>query len=627
MITLLQRLTLTIIALYVLSPPVFAGPLDDHYLAAFGEQSTALNGSALQKAILLPANNSGASPQCGMPLKHALRRDWSRLESSTQVVLAKQLAAPVLTNEATYDSVGGRFRIHYATSGPDMAPLSWVQTVAQTFEDVATSYAGLGWNLAPTVAGARYDIYLRDLAALRYYGQTTSSTAIPSSGFSNAYSSFMEIDNDFLDSVYQNALTGPFTSAEKALQSLQITAAHEYHHAIQYGYNFFFDIWYAEATSTWYEDELYNGVNQLYAYVPAWFSNSTLSLDTSTNINTGGGYGRWLFNRHLYEQHGTGVIKAIWDKLATLNSPGGNVDIPMTPVLEGMLVAPPYNSSLGAGIFSFAKLVYQRDWNSHVADISLIPVYSPVAIYSNFPVSAVGVTLPHYSFSFYKFIPSVTAPANMTISLSRTSGIQAAVFKSIAGVSGEIAANLDGSYTVAGFGSLNAATDEVVLLIVNTTNVDGHMATFSTDGSTTNITEPPNVPASSLLPASTAISVSTGGGGGGGSCFIATAAFGSYLHPQVWILRDFRDRFLLTNVPGRAFVALYYRMSPPLAGFIAEHELARGLTRVALTPVVAAVAHPVSSVLILLLAVFILPLLRKLLQDHPKVMRGKRTAP
>jgi subtilisin family serine protease len=78
----------------------------------------------------------------------------------------------------------------------------------------------------------------------------------------------------------------------------------------------------------------------------------------------------------------------------------------------------------------------------------------------------------------------------------------------------------------------------------------------------------------------------SGGGGGGGGCFIATAAYGSYLHPKVNVLRSLRDRYLLTNTPGRWFVAAYYRASPPLADFIARHDGLRAAVRVLLAPLV-----------------------------------------
>jgi len=77
-----------------------------------------------------------------------------------------------------------------------------------------------------------------------------------------------------------------------------------------------------------------------------------------------------------------------------------------------------------------------------------------------------------------------------------------------------------------------------------------------------------------------------GGGGGGGDCFVATAAFGSPLVPQVQLLREFRDYYLLPNVAGRAFVALYYTLSPPLAKLIANSEALRAIARVALTPLI-----------------------------------------
>lgn len=84
----------------------------------------------------------------------------------------------------------------------------------------------------------------------------------------------------------------------------------------------------------------------------------------------------------------------------------------------------------------------------------------------------------------------------------------------------------------------------------------------------------------------------SGGGSGGGGCFIATAAWGSYLHPKVALLRAFRDQHLLTNGPGRLFVKAYYAVSPPLADYIARHESLRSITRWALTPLVWAVEAP-----------------------------------
>jgi hypothetical protein len=71
-----------------------------------------------------------------------------------------------------------------------------------------------------------------------------------------------------------------------------------------------------------------------------------------------------------------------------------------------------------------------------------------------------------------------------------------------------------------------------------------------------------------------------------GGCFIATAAFGSATEPHVGILRDFRDKYLITNVPGRLFVNTYYKLSPPVAYHISKHELLRRVVRVGLLPLV-----------------------------------------
>ena len=77
-----------------------------------------------------------------------------------------------------------------------------------------------------------------------------------------------------------------------------------------------------------------------------------------------------------------------------------------------------------------------------------------------------------------------------------------------------------------------------------------------------------------------------GGDSNSSNCFIATAAFDTPLAPQVQVLRDFRDAYLMRSAIGRWLVSQYYRLSPPLANIIRRHDGLRAATRVALTPLV-----------------------------------------
>jgi hypothetical protein len=70
-------------------------------------------------------------------------------------------------------------------------------------------------------------------------------------------------------------------------------------------------------------------------------------------------------------------------------------------------------------------------------------------------------------------------------------------------------------------------------------------------------------------------------------CFIATAAYGTPMAEEVQILREFRDKYLLTNPLGQALVDFYYRVSPPIAEFITEHPSLKPIVRVGLMPAVA----------------------------------------
>jgi hypothetical protein len=73
----------------------------------------------------------------------------------------------------------------------------------------------------------------------------------------------------------------------------------------------------------------------------------------------------------------------------------------------------------------------------------------------------------------------------------------------------------------------------------------------------------------------------------GQSCFIATAAYGSVMAPEVETFRQFRGKFLLKSKAGRWFVRTYYKLSPPLADFIAHNDGLRFLARAILLPLLA----------------------------------------
>jgi len=108
-----------------------------------------------------------------------------------------------------------------------------------------------------------------------------------------------------------------------------------------------------------------------------------------------------------------------------------------------------------------------------------------------------------------------------------------------------------------------------------------------------------------------------GNGGGGGLCFIATAAYGSPEHFQVRILREFRDKYLMSGKLGRSFVRLYYKHSPRLARFVENHSILKIPVRIHLLPIVAlsylflqAGPVPAAVMLFMILAVPVMTFLR-----------------
>ncbi|NOU95655.1 hypothetical protein GC093_20835 [Paenibacillus sp. LMG 31456] len=63
------------------------------------------------------------------------------------------------------------------------------------------------------------------------------------------------------------------------------------------------------------------------------------------------------------------------------------------------------------------------------------------------------------------------------------------------------------------------------------------------------------------------------------NCFIATAAYGSLLEPDVVLFRRYRDSVLKRTMLGRSFISVYYSTSPPFARLIEKHDTTKKIIR------------------------------------------------
>lgn len=149
-------------------------------------------------------------------------------------------------------------------------------------------------------------------------------------------------------------------------------------------------------------------------------------------------------------------------------------------------------------------------------------------------------------------------------------------------------------------------------LLANSTDQEDTANSFSLMGD----------PAMALPVESASPSPAAGGGGGGGGCFIASAAYGSFLDRHVGALRSFRDQWLLTSPIGKYLVKTYYTLSPSAAQWIKDHHNTRTLTRIALAPLVAIAKIELDRALTICLTLLLL--ISPLAWTHCLAKRRKR---
>lgn len=229
-----------------------------------------------------------------------------------------------------------RFCFHWVSApasdadAPDLTDTGGVAGVPDYIESMAASYdevfacengngatacggtPGLQWAEAPSDGAlggdGRLDVYLKDLFTQGFYGYVATDAGQPND---SSQFSYMVMDKDFSRFA---------TPAMDDLDPMRVTAAHEYNHVLQNGYDAFEDSWMFEATATWAEEKVYPAVNDYIQYLSDWVAERSQPLTTYTSANLKV-YGSAVWNHWLSSRHGDDVTRSAWAQSASLTSP------------------------------------------------------------------------------------------------------------------------------------------------------------------------------------------------------------------------------------------------------------------------------------------------------------------
>jgi hypothetical protein len=182
----------------------------------------------------------------------------------------------------------------------------YVETVLRVAERVHRVENGrLGWR-EPRSDGrqggrnGKTDVYLSQIGGELFgyaapdRGQATKQHRIP-----RRLHGYLVLDNDY------SAFEFPRT---KPLEDLQVTFAHEYNHILQFGYDAYQDPWFAEASATWVEDQVYNRIDDYLRYVRRWVK----LWETPLTANSIKEYGSAVWNQWLARRYGPEIIRKAW---------------------------------------------------------------------------------------------------------------------------------------------------------------------------------------------------------------------------------------------------------------------------------------------------------------------------
>ncbi|WGL53144.1 hypothetical protein P5P86_04805 [Nocardioides sp. BP30] len=280
-----------------------------------GAQTAAHSVVPLLPRVSTSGDADGDTPGDATMYMRRLALTHDALRGAARQQAESALSRPKLAGEQTVCSQTLPLCVHYATTGVD-APAGAITpaVVLSTLEHIYATYKAAGYRM-PESDGAmggdsRTDIYLADVGRQGYYGYCAPEPRAGSTAHDTP--AFCVLDNDFAPSEFGGRGT--------PISNLDVTAAHEFFHAVQFAYDATEDSWFMESTAVWVEDEVYTAINDNTQYLPYGpLGKPALSLDKNTTF---GVYGGWIFFRWVTEHRPQAqgglptIIRSMWERAA-----------------------------------------------------------------------------------------------------------------------------------------------------------------------------------------------------------------------------------------------------------------------------------------------------------------------
>ena len=279
---------------------------------------------------------SGARPDVSLAMRD-LFVALPRLDSADRRTAHGLLARPT---DGAQDPLGdgytvpaqrtcrGHLCLHWVDRTADAPPSRrWVDTTVSTMNAVWSREIGdLGYR-RPIGDGhrggnAKLDVYLKELGSRGIYGYCTPERKV--AGHRWLASGYCVLDDDFARSQF----------GAPPRQSLQVTAAHEFFHAVQFAYDYGEDPWLMESTATWMEERVADDVDDNRQYLPyGQVGTPGRPLDRFEQQGFTQ-YGNWPFFEYLSARFGNGVVRSIWTRAGAYPGSGHQYS---TTAIKGVL--------------------------------------------------------------------------------------------------------------------------------------------------------------------------------------------------------------------------------------------------------------------------------------------------